>query len=271
MNNILTMNLKFFGENDKDFFTNAFNEAYNIGEEDNIPDTSSEPVEDAESVSNVEQVEEPVVEDKTPQQPSKEEIRALYEQYFGKPNETHQEEKAPELDEETKSAVELFKYLQSNPHLVQAMREVDAEGYKNLNNYIPDEVTQKFNQIEEYIQEQKYEKYISDLKNKFEDFDEEKVLEYAEQHDVYDLEVAYKALKSEEIKEPNLDELRKQIREEVKQELMKEIEENSNSTKSIIGGIDQNPSSQEEVKLTSKEMKIAKAMGLTPKEYAEWR
>ena len=122
--------------------------------------------------------------------------------------------------------------------------------------------------MEEYIEEQRYNNYVSGLKAKYSDFDEDKVLEYAEKHNVLDLEVVYKALKSESIKEPNIEELREQI----KAELLNELKQNSLNTQSIIGGVSQKPINQEQsVRLTSREERIAKAMGMSPSEYAKWR
>ena len=122
--------------------------------------------------------------------------------------------------------------------------------------------------MESYIEEQRYNEYVRGLKDKYTDFDEDKVLEYAEKHDVLDLEVAYKALKSETIKEPNMDELRKQIREEI----LAELKQNSLSTQSIVGGINQKPiNSDDEVSLNAREQRIARAMGMSPTEYAKWR
>lgn len=259
------MNLKIFGNFGKDFFTNAFNEAYNIGEEQNeVSEAPSEVVEETESVPNPPSEEIPVKEEETSKKPSKEEIKEMYEEYFG----TEEVNQEPELDENTKSALELYKYLEENPHLVQAMRDVDVQGYNQLNSYVPDEVTKKVQELEEYIQEQKYNAYVRDLKDKFEDFNEEEVLEYAEEHEVYDLEIAYKALKSEKMEKPDMEELRRQIKEE----LLAELKQNSLSTQSVIGVNSQKPINQgEDVTLSNREQRIARAMGLTPSEYAKWR
>ena len=269
------INLKFFFESEKDFFTNAFNEAYNIGVEEDNSNPPSEPVESPETGSEGEQVQEPAKEEETAPELTKEQIKEMYEQYYGKPEETPQkqeeESQEPQYDEETQNALELYQYLMNNPELVEAMRGVDVSKHEELQQYVPDEIHQKLNALEDYVQEQKYQQYISDLKNKFDDFDEDKVLEYAEKHEVYDLEVAYKALKSEENKAPDLEELKKQIREEMKKELLEEIKQNNEGTNSIIGGGSAAPDSSDEVKLTAKEEKIAKAMGMTPAEYNKWR
>lgn len=262
---ICKMNLQMFGTNDdRDFFTSAFNEAYSITDNTEAPfDAVEEPVSDS-----VDEVEETPVEDvKEPYNPNDEELRRLYEERFGKEEET-QEEANPVYDEETQSALELYKYLEQNPHLVQAMRDVDVEGYKNLNNFVPDELTKKVKEMEEFIEEQRYNSYITGLKGKYSDFDEDKVLEYAEKHDVLNLEVAYKAMKADSVKEPNMEELRKQIKEE----LLNELKQNSLETQSIVGGMSQKPIKQDDtVNLSSRESRIAKAMGMTPSEYAKWR
>ena len=262
---ICKMNLQMFGTNDdRDFFTSAFNEAYSITDNTEAPsDAVEEPVSDS-----VDEVEETPVEDvKEPYNPNDEELRRLYEERFGKEEET-QEEVSPVYDEETQSALELYKYLEQNPHLVQAMRDVDVEGYKNLNNFVPDELTKKVKEMEEFIEEQRYNSYITGLKSKYSDFDEDKVLEYAEKHDVLNLEVAYKAMKADSVKEPNMEELRKQIKEE----LLNELKQNSLETQSIVGQMSQKPIKQDDtVNLSSRESRIAKAMGMTPSEYAKWR
>lgn len=266
MNKIHKINLKMFG-NEKDFFTNAFNEAYNIGE------GVSEPIEATESVSigendqipneTIQEVLEPT---QTPtNELSKDEIKELYEKHFKEENNQNNQ---PEYDEETQNAIELYKYLEQNSHLVQAMRELDAKGYQELNKYVPDEITKELNELKDFKAELEYREYIKDLKSKYSDFDEDEVLKYAEEVDVLNLEVAYKAMKSEKAKEPNIEELREQI----KKELLEELKQNSINTQSLVGGVNQKPiNNNDNVRLSGREERIARAMGLTPSEYAKWR
>ena len=261
MKNLCKMNLKMFG-NEKDFFTNAFNEAYNITE--GTSDAIEEP--ESDSTPEVEQIPNEVTQkpEEAPQEVkelSDEELANLYKERFGEPE-------TPELDEETQSALELYKYLEQNAHLVQAMREIDAQGYQQLNQYIPDEITKQLNELKDFKAEIEYREYIKDLKSKYSDFDEDKVLEYAEQVDITDLEVAYKAMNADSVKEPDIEALREQI----KQELLEELKNNSINTQSLVGGVNQKPiNANENIKLSSKEQRIAKAMGLTPSEYYKWR
>lgn len=275
MSNLLRMNLEIFGDFDKDFFTNAFEESYNISEDDNSP---SEDVGATETGSNKEDEQTIVENEETPENPTEEveekpkeltpqEIKALYEEYYGAPQEkANQKEPHQEFDAETQSALELYKFLEENPHLVQAMREVDENGYKQLNNFVPDEMTRKMQEFEEFIEEQKFNAYLGELKSKFDDFDEDKVLQYAEEHEVYDLEVAYKALKAEQI--PKVDE--NALREQIKKELLEELKQNSLSTQTIIGSQAEKSVEQNKVTLSPKESRIAQAMGMTAEEYAKW-
>ncbi len=271
IDNKKVMNLKFFGDFGKDFFTNAFNEAYNIteGDSDDV-EVPSDVLGGAESVSNEIVDEIPVEKDEPiqePSKPSKEEVERMYKEYFGEPQQPKQEEVKPELDEETKSAIELYKYLEGNPHLIQAMRDVDVQGYKELNTYVPDELTRRVQEMEEFIQERQFRDYVDELKSQYPDFDEEKVCEFAEEKEIYDLEVAYKALKADSVKEPNIEELRAQI----KQEILNELKQNSLNTQTIIGSANTKPLNQTEVSLSSRESRIARAMGMTNEEYAKWR
>lgn len=283
MSKLLTMNLEIFGENDKDFFTKAFEESYNIGEEENIP---SEDVEDTENGSEVEDEqtivdneEKPENATETPEEEVEEkqkeltpqEIKELYEQYYGSPQEKPIQNETPQIDEQTQSALELYKFLEENPHLVQAMREVDQNGYEQINSYVPDEMTRKMQEFEAYIEEQQFNAYVNEVKSKYEDFDEDKVLEYAEAHDVYDLEVAYKAMKADELSK-GVDEkaLREELRKQIKNELLEELKQNSLSTQTIVGTQTEKPIENDKPTLSPKQNRIAKAMGMSAEEYSKW-
>ena len=99
-----------FGMNDdRDFFTSAFNEAYSITDNTEAP---SEPIEEPVSDS-VEEVEEtPVETTPVPYNPNDDELRRLYEERFGKEEEP-QQEASPVYDEETQSALDLYKVIKN--------------------------------------------------------------------------------------------------------------------------------------------------------------
>lgn len=252
---------------DRDFFTQAYEEAYVISEPEDTQEETEAPVDNIDDEQEeVEEVEETAPETQTPQELTPLQIKEMYEKYFGE-QEQEVNNTEPELDEDTKSALELYRYLESNPHLVQAMREVDQQGYQQLNTFVPDEITKQLQELKDFQDEYHYNMYVNELKGKYSDFDEDKVLEYAEKNDVTNLEVAYKALKAEKMQEPNMEEIKAQV----KAQIMEELKQNSLNTQSIVGGITQKPITQDDdVKLTSKQARIAKAMGMSPSEYAKW-
>lgn len=273
------INLQLFSYTDygtSDFFNQAFQEAneetsnnsesgYNID-----TDTSSEGVEATESGSSEEVDEIPtdtietqpeVVQADTSNTLTREEmleaIRATQEK--------------PELDEETKQAIELMNYLKENPQLVEAMRGIDPQAHQDLTSYVPDEMRTKIQQFEEFMIEQQYQQVVNDMKSKYEDYDAEKVLEYAEAHELTDLEIAYKALKAETAPKLDIEAEKARLREELKKELMEELKQTVSDTSTIVTSNGSVPPVQKESVLSHQEQKVAEAMGLSKEEYAKWR
>lgn len=256
---------------DKNFFDNAFEDAYTITE-----DTNDAP-EATESVSNEEPNVEVIEQNETVTEPSnyeiegigevsKEQIKEWYEKANKKEEPRVEEITEREYSQEVKDALELYKYLENNPHLIQSLQNGNQQAYQEMRNLVPDETMKRLQELEEYVENQRYESYVNGLKTKYSDFNEDAVLEYAQEHDVLDLEVAYKAMKADKAKEPNMDELRAQIR----QEIMEELKNNSLQTQSIISSSDQTNSVKEEVQLSAQEMRVARGLGMSPSEYAKW-
>lgn len=256
---------------DKNFFDNAFEDAYTITEDANEAPEAPESTPTEEPIENIEEVvEEPPTASEYEidgiGKLSVEQIKEMYEKANQKDEPKHEEPSEPEYSQDVKDALELYKYLESNPHLIQSLQNGNQEAYQQMKTLVPDETTRKIQELEDYIEEQKYNQYVNDLKTKYNDFDEDSVLEYAEEHDVLNLEIAYKAMKAEKAKEPNLDELEAKIRKKI----MEELKNNSLETQSIISSSDQANSAQEEVQLTAQQMRVARGLGMTPSEYSKW-
>lgn len=266
---------------DSEFFKKAFDEMYTPDEndynaehtdEDNNSDTTPEDVEEPESASNEEP--ELIVEDKIPtvENGASASDTSLTREEMLEAIKASQEK--PKLDDETKQAVELMNFLKKNPHLIEAMQSVDPQGYQTLNNKIPDEMTKKMQEFEEFMVEQQYQTLVSTMKNKYSDYDADKVLNYADEKGITDLEVAYKALKADELtstKPPSVDEIKAQLEKELREQIMAELKQDALNTQSIISQGDTVPPSQEEVALTQQENRVALALGIKPDEYAKWR
>ena len=253
---------------DKNFFDNAFEDAYTITEDTNNAPEATENVSSEEPDVNV------VEETKTVTEPSNYEIDGIGEvskeqikEWYEKANQNEEPKvEEPQYSQEVKDALELYKYLENNPHLIQSLQNGNQQAYQDMRNLVPDETTRRLKELEEYVENQRYESYINNLKTKYSDFDEETVLGYAQEHDVLDLEIAYKAMKVDKMKEPNIDDLRAQIRKEI----MDELKNNSLHTQSIISSSDQTNSVKEEVQLSAQEMRVARGLGMSPSEYAKW-
>lgn len=180
--------------------------------------------------------------------------------------ETQINELNSELDM-ARQAVNFYNYLKSNPHIVEAMKSFDnpqvAQEFQSKLPKEPPVEDTKYLQLEEKIQQLELKNTIHELQGKYSDFDEEKVLDYAIQSGTTDLEVAYKALKADSIKEPNMEEIRKQIREELLSELKKE----NSDTKSLISSKPQQTPQVKEYNLTPEQKRIAIEFGMTDEEY----
>ena len=277
MKTINKMNLQLFAYEDygtSDFFTQTFNEMYTPVENDNNTSTEGAtevidaPVSD--SIETPEEIPNEVIE--TPSTPPEEVIPTVTPQLTKEELiEAMRASQEPVVNEETQQALELMAYLKENPHLISAMREVNPGAHQQLNNYVPDEQTKKMQQFEEFMIEQQYQKVIDVMKTKYADFDEEKVVGFAEQHEISDLDIAYKALKAEVTPSFDVVAERNKLREELKAELLAELKQDASSTSSIVGTGGSVPPVQTEVIISKQEKKVAKAMNMTTEDYAKWR
>ena len=271
------MNLQLFGYTDygtSDFFTQTFAEMYTPDENDNntVTEVPSEGVGEPESVpeETPEEIPEQVIE--TPSNPS-EDVTTPSTPQLTKEEliEAMRASQQPVYDEETQQALELMAYLKENPHLINAMREVNPEAYQQMNNYVPDEMTKKMQQFEEFMVEQQYQSVVKNMESKYSDYDADKVLAFAEEHGLSDLEVAYKAIKADNAPTFDVATERAKLREELKAELMAELKQDASNTSSIVGSTGATPPVQTETVISHQEKKVAQAMGMTVDDYAKWR
>lgn len=116
------------------------------------------------------------------------------------------------------------------------------------------------------------EKEINLLSTKYPDFDATEVVKTAVEKQLVNLEDAYlltKSMRSEANVAPPIDieALSEQIRQQVLQELQSSVD-----TTSLIGkGGSTKPVTENPVELTPQEAKVARAMKMSPAEYAKWK
>lgn len=119
-------------------------------------------------------------------------------------------------------------------------------------------------QLEQSVADKELDNMLTDLKTKYPDFDEVKVLNTAYEKGLTDLEFVYKSLREPE--QVNVDSLKEQLR----QEILNEIQKNKGMTSTIIANGNA-PVQNKQVNLSSQELAIATELGLTPDEYLQYK
>ena len=240
-------------------------------------------LEEANNPVPEETVQEPVVEDKPEEKQDKEEVieenpepqaieveidgqkLTLDELKNGYLRQSDYTKKTQELSKQRKEAEEAVKFyddLKKNPQMVRQIKEHQP---------VPatlDPATSKIIELENKMYEMMLEKEIETLQSKYSDFEVREVLEMAQKKEITNLEDAYLLVRSR--KQPSVDE--KTLKEQLKKEVRAELERELKETKTIISSqVDSKPVVSKDPELSPGELKVAKHMGMSPKEYAKWR
>lgn len=178
--------------------------------------------------------------------------------------------------QEIEEALRVIEQIRSNPELAQQIA---------TQTQVPtlDPYTAKMQELEARMYDMMLEKEVESLSHKYPDFEVREVLTIAQEKQMTNLEDAYfiwKARqqvskpKSQETASPqpsfNMEELKEQLRQELLNEL--KAQQTPDVPKSIITTQGSTPPKTEPpIKLSASEVKVAKALGMTPEEYAQWR
>ena len=168
--------------------------------------------------------------------------------------------------EELKDAQELYDYLRSNPHLVQAMKAAEANPNGFASTHAPTAESQMLRDLAYNQKALETDLKVNALKQKYGDIDEVALYEKAAELHTDDLEFVYKALSYDK---GQFDE--RAAIERAKAELRSELENNRNIVSTTISSQQSAAPVQEKVQLTEQEKRIASAMGLSYSEYAKWK
>lgn len=175
---------------------------------------------------------------------------------------------------EMQEAVELYNYIKQNPDVATALRDADyGSGMEEHTKKLTPEM-QKIRDLEYKLAEKELDENITSLKEKYNDFDEVKVMEECDKRGIYDLEFVYKALRDEQPKEDiDIEKIKQDAIEEAKKQILEEMQHNTDSTKTII--TEEGASKPVDVSagdtLTEAEKKYCKKRGFSYAEYAEWK
>lgn len=181
---------------------------------------------------------------------------------------TKKTQELAEARKQNERAIEFYKYMESNPHLVEGLRRIQAgmqvpQEVQQTTSYMDNPLAKEIEVLKSQLAEQQLNTTVNTLKQKYNDFNEVEVINEAQKRGLNDLEFVYKAIKAE--KTPNIEELTNQIRTQILQEL----QQNKEATSTIIKG--EGAKKQNSVNLTQQELYLAQQFGLTPEEYAKFK
>ncbi len=164
---------------------------------------------------------------------------------------------------EAEQSMQLVEYLRNNPHIAQRLYE-DKEVKPEMTNVI-NPAMKEIEELKRELFQDKLNNTITNLKAKYNDFNEVAVMNRAVAMGVTDLEFVYNGMRG-----ANLENL---IAQRVKDELAKateQIQKNASITKTLVGnGQAQEPTITHN--LSEQEMRVATLMGLSYEEYAKYK
>lgn len=168
--------------------------------------------------------------------------------------------------EELHNAKELIDYLNANPHIVEAMKQAEANPNGFATQHVPSSNFDMINQIAYKQKAMETDMKLNDLKQKYGNVDEIAILEKATELGTEDLEFVYKSLAYD----GSQTDVRKYI-EQAKAELKAEMTQNKDAVSTTVKNKNSGNTTTKKVDLTPEEKRVAVAMGLTEQEYLKWR
>lgn len=170
--------------------------------------------------------------------------------------------------DELRDAKELFDYISSNPHLIQALRDAE-QGYvpPAVNNVTPER--QMIRQLAYNQKAMETDLKLAALKQKYGEIDEVALFNKAAELRTEDLEFVYQGLQNEMNSGIDLDAIRQAAIEEAKAQLKAELENDMNAVGTSVSTKQSKPV-ENPVSLTAEQKRVAAAMGMSESEYAKW-
>ena len=168
--------------------------------------------------------------------------------------------------EELKEAQELYNYLRSNPHLVQAMKAAEANPNGFATMHAPTVESQMIRDLAYNQKALETDLKVNALKQKYGNVDEVALYTKAAELHTDDLEFVYKALRFDETQYNE-----RAAIEKAKAELKAELEANKEVVSTTVSTHQSSAPPQSKVQLTNDEKRIAAAMGISESEYAKWK
>jgi len=166
---------------------------------------------------------------------------------------------------ELEEAVKVYDYLKAHPDIAGEMVK-KSEG---VGTSLTSE-GKRINELEQKIFDMTLQLEIDRLSKKYDDFEVRDVLITAKEKNMTDLEDAYKltvASKKANPQEVDATALREQLRREI----LKELEEEGNGTRTLVGVKSSKATSPTTAVISQAEQRVAQRMRLSNEEYITWR
>ena len=193
-------------------------------------------------------------------------IDELKNGYLRQSDYTRKTQELAQQRRDVEQANEFLERLKQNPELAQQL------GY--------DPQQAEIERIQQQNSDLLLERELMELSTKYDDFDEQAVLQVAFDRHIDNLEDAYLLYKqlnpvsqqqaeTVQAQQPVLDV--EAIKAELRAELLKELNANQDTSTLITSNGGSAPTTPQAPQLSEAELKVARNMGMTPEEYARWR
>lgn len=195
-------------------------------------------------------------------------IDELKQGYMRQSDYTKKTQEVSRRERQVEEAIKFMEKVQSNPQVAE-----ELSTHLEMPNLDPS--NSRYRDLEDRYFELLINSEVQRLTDKYGSFDVDAVLDVVREHGIEDLEVAYHVVKSREgggQQGNNIDV--KALEEKLREEILSELtarQESEADTSTIVGSGTGEQIKSNEPKLSKAELKVAKAMGLSPKDYATWR
>lgn len=197
-------------------------------------------------------------------------IDELRNGYLRQSDYTKKTQRLAEEKRELEDALRFYEDVRNNPAAIESLREnVDIPRTADPNQA-------HLVELERELYDMKLENEINLMQSKYDDFEVVDVLNFASENNMTNLEDAYMLHKArsggantatKNTSKIDIDSIKEELLQEIKEEFKEEGSTSSIISSKQVGNVDK----VDEIRITEKEQKIAKSMGLTSSEYVKWR
>lgn len=193
-------------------------------------------------------------------------LEELKNGYLRQADYTRKTQELAETRRRLQYAEQLYNAIYQNPEVAQQLAEKFNLPYLDPNQAQVMELQNKYYDL-------LIEKEVNELKSKYGDFDVYSVLQFAYDRQIANLEDAYHLYNSYYGAKQSGDESLdiESLKEQIRQEILQELKSNVDTTSIIQGRGDSQPIQVNTPTLTEAELKVARALNMSPEEYAKWR